>query len=109
MDAPTDGSTPVPDTVDALSNPIRPHLLEALAKATTPVTTERLSRQIADRVARAGHDIDIERLQIALVHAHLPVLREADILRFDGEQVATGPEFERIRAVCQEVIGTIEG
>lgn len=112
MSGPTHHPTSIPDSLGALSNPVRLHLLEVLADTTTPVSVERLSRQLANQVARAGQggDHNVERLRIALVHIHLPMLRKADILRFDGDrnQVGQGPNFEPVRAVYREVRGTLE-
>lgn len=59
------------DSLDGLSNPVRLSLREVLAD-TTPVTIERLSRQLAIRWLEpgTGGDVVVEWLRTALVNIH---------------------------------------
>lgn len=97
-----DEDLPVTDTVELLAADRRQAILEALVVTTQPVSTATL----AERVACAEYDCTTETLEseqrkrvyIALKQSHLPVLDEANVVKYnaDTNRVARGPQFSHL-------------
>ncbi|WP_425607388.1 DUF7344 domain-containing protein [Halomontanus rarus] len=94
------------ETLDAtytlLSDSRRRHLLYCLGDD-SQMTTEDLSLEIAaqerDVSTEAVHEDDRKRVEITLVHTHLPRLTDHDVLEVDSEtgDVTTAERFAEIR------------
>ncbi|MXV64365.1 hypothetical protein GS429_20300 [Natronorubrum sp. JWXQ-INN-674] len=74
---------------EALSDSRRRTVLAVLANQYHPISTETLARDVAAREAgtterEIGQD-DLERVLASLVHVHLPVLTDAELVGHDAE------------------------
>lgn len=80
----------------ALSSADRQILLYVLVTAEEPVATEELSRKVAagrhQTHPEETSDEKIERALVRLVHVHLPLLADMDIIERDGETVTLDDE-----------------
>lgn len=84
-----------------LSHTRRRQLLEVVAAGSTPIPLD----SVAEGIATAGSDVSsgssavdsTDDIVITLVHSHIPILVESDIIKFDDEatMITEGDRFER--------------
>ncbi|MEY7849907.1 hypothetical protein AB7C87_12000 [Natrarchaeobius sp. A-rgal3] len=81
--------------IDALADSTRRLILTVLDERDRPIGVEPLARSLAARTnstRKAISDRRLERLRTALVHVHLPVLADADLVEYDvaTDRISTG-------------------
>ncbi|WP_458188632.1 DUF7344 domain-containing protein [Haladaptatus sp. NG-WS-4] len=89
------------DTVlDALANPYRRRLLFALLENNPQ---DGLDVQRPAEVTES--DVDMEQLEIRILHSHLPMLDDAGLIEWnrDTNDVVRGPQFAEIRPFLRSI------
>lgn len=82
-------SAPTDQLCRALSHPIRRRVLVALADAATPLTARDVATEVASDESDDGRtepsSADVESVLISLVHVHIPVLEDANLIEYDSD------------------------
>lgn len=77
-------SLPLDDTLSALADAERRHLLAKLGQIDTPERLSSLTRWLAADADRT-EDVDVSRLYVRLHHIHVPKLADVGIVSYDDE------------------------
>ena len=98
-------SPPTNELFDALSSDRRRRVLTILQQ-TEQITTEELSRRVADlEVDDGGSGVspDREEVSVSLVHNHLPRLSDISLVAYDAHDgtVARGEAFETVLPIVE--------
>lgn len=108
LDAPTDERLDV--LLDALADRRRRIVLSILEDRNGAITTRALSRAVAAREEGVADgdvtDDGVDAVRVSLVHAHLPLLRDASLVDYDPE-LRTVAAAENRSAAGREMLDTL--
>lgn len=80
----TDDGDQLSTVCEVLSHPVRRSLLCVL-RETGRTTVERAASRLADPGPRGGVRADGDRLEVALLHVHLPKMAAAGMVEYDHD------------------------
>lgn len=81
------------ELLGAVNHAVRRSVLRQLSLKTTPIPVERLAVALVTEASSGGlpSSAERERMEIALVHVHLPKLESAGLVRHDSEDGVVTP------------------